>query len=98
MIYYQLNSRLCHDYNSKSYRMTFGSCGTFLFDIIQSKKRKQTELVSIPRCLDAKNIKGTVESTNYFLDKYFLYLYSSKKYKRMPLRKIHPPQSEPNRG
>lgn len=32
MNYYQLNRRLCHEHNSKSYRMTFGSCGTQTVD------------------------------------------------------------------
>ena len=43
MLYIQLNRRLCHDHNSKSYRMTFGSCGTFFFDKIQSKRQKSTK-------------------------------------------------------
>jgi hypothetical protein len=44
MLYHQLNRRSRHDYNSKSYRMTFGSCGTFLFDIIQVKEQKRTKI------------------------------------------------------
>ena len=42
-IIHKLNRRLCHEHNSKSYRMTFGSCGTFFFDKIQSKRQKSTK-------------------------------------------------------
>ena len=44
MLYLKENRYSYHEHNSKSYRMTFGSCGTFLFDIIQVKEQKRTKI------------------------------------------------------
>ena len=44
MKFQKYNRRLRHPNNSKKYRTTFGSCGTFLFDIIQVEEQKRTKI------------------------------------------------------